>query len=256
MTDDSIIGLCEQAAEIWRNSRFPVALTGAGISVASGIPDFRSPDGLWVKYDPSRVATITALYKNPREVWEFIHEAVLVFTEARPNPAHLALARLEEHGLLKAVITQNIDNLHQQAGSKNVIEYHGNCRRFYCMGCRMEYPPGEAGKLARENLPWTCAECGGTIRPDFVFFGEQIPPYAHSESMRLAKQADLALIVGTSGEVAPANTLPYYIKRAGGHVIEINLGPTAYGGISDIKIDVPAEEALSVLADMLIQSPS
>ena len=244
--------LAEEAAALWRRAGCVIALTGAGVSVPSGIPDFRSPGGLWARYDPAEVATIQALRKRPKRVWEFIREAVLVFGQARPNAAHRALAALEASGRLEAVITQNIDNLHQEAGSRRVIEFHGSGKRFYCMDCRKQFDPAGAASIAAEALPWRCDACSGVIRPDFVFFGEQIPTAALSESLELAGRADLAVIVGTSGEVAPANSIPYQVKAAGGKVVEINLGASSYAGLPDVVLRAPAEEVLPVLEELLL----
>ena len=239
------------AAELWRRARRPVALTGAGISVPSGIPDFRSPGGLWSRYDPQEVASIQALHFNPLGVWEFLLDAVLIFSRARPNPAHDALAELERAGRLDGIITQNIDSLHERAGSRTVIEFHGNCRSFYCNTCRSPQSPETALALDKTGIPWLC-DCGGVVRPDIVFFGETIPAGALLDSQTLAHGADLAVIVGTSGEVAPANTLPSRIKANGGAVIEVNLGPTYFEGVSDVRIDASAEEALPELAGLVL----
>ncbi|WP_457571645.1 NAD-dependent protein deacylase [Desulfovulcanus sp.] len=244
--------LAEQGARVWARCKFAVALTGAGISVPSGIPDFRSPGGLWSKYDPQTVCSDWALDNNPKGVWEFLLDAVQMFARAKPNAAHKALARLEERGLLQAIITQNIDNLHQEAGSKNVIEFHGSCQRFYCNQCNTEFDPRHALRLTHRDIPWKCHRCSGIIRPDVVFFGEQIPVQALVQSQDLADRADLLVIVGTSGEVAPANTLPYMVKRHGGKVIEVNLGQTGYAGLSDVRIDGPAEEVLPFMVDLMI----
>jgi NAD-dependent deacetylase len=241
-----------RAADLWRQAERVLALTGAGVSVASGIPDFRSPEGLWARYDPAEVATLQALRAHPRRVWEFLVDAALVFGDARPNPAHTALAELEAAGLVEAVVTQNIDGLHQAAGSKNVVEFHGSARRYYCMGCKADHDPDEVRTLTREELPWTCGRCGGVVRPDFVFFGEMIPEQAMRRSARLAETCDLAVILGTSGEVAPANTLPGRIKSRGGRVVEVNLGTSMFGGVSDVRIDAPVEEVLPTLARLLI----
>jgi NAD-dependent deacetylase len=211
----------ELAALIRQHHRL-VALTGAGISVESGIPDFRSPGGLWERFDPMEYATITAFRRNPAKVWQLLLEMDLTLTAARPNPAHFALAELEAQGKLKGVITQNVDNLHQAAGSKHVVEYHGNALRFVCDTCRGEHP--------RETLdfskpPLYCL-CGGLIRPDVVFFGEPIPPAAQDEADDLAVSCDLLLIIGTSGEVSPANYLPHTAKDHGAVIVENNLEPS------------------------------
>ncbi len=243
--------LCLQAAAAIRESSFAIAMTGVGISVPSGIPDFRSPGGLWSRFDPQSVCSDWALRNNPLGVWEFLFEALNMFASARPNPAHTALARLEEMARIKSVITQNIDNLHQVAGSRDVIEFHGGCGSFFCNDCRKDFEPAGALALTEKDLPWLCRDCRGIIRPSVVFFGEQIPQKAMIRSQELAEKADLVLIVGTSGEVAPANILPQWVKRRGGKIVEINLGSTAYDGFSDLKLDIPAEIALPGIVDAL-----
>ena len=248
--DDKI----ECAADFWRDAKFPIALTGAGISVPSGIPDFRSPGGLWERYDPGLVASISGLRNKPRKVWEFLLDLDKLTRSAQPSPAHLALAELEAAGRLRGIITQNIDNLHQRAGSKHVVEYHGTAARFYCMWCKKEFDPAIIPTLREENLPWTCDECGKVIRPDIVFFGEQIPPKAVAESSRLVAAADLLLIVGTSGEVAPCNMIPSRVASGGGVVIEINLGRTSFKDVSDLRFDAPAEDVLPAITRLVLQS--
>jgi NAD-dependent deacetylase len=243
--------LCLQAAAAIREASFAIAMTGAGISVPSGIPDFRSPGGLWSKFDPQAVCSDWALRNNPAGVWEFLLEAVNMFARARPNPGHAALARLEQMGLIRSVITQNIDNLHQVAGSLEVVEFHGGCGSFFCNDCQKDFDPAGALVLTEKDIPWNCGDCGGVIRPSVVFFGEQIPGPAMIRSRELAERADLVLIVGTSGEVAPANILPQWVKRRGGKIVEINLGSTAYDGFSDLKLDMPAEIALPGIVEAL-----
>lgn len=243
-----------RAADIWKQASHAVAMTGAGISVPSGIPDFRSPGGLWSSFDPWKVASLQALAVNPKGVWEFLLAANAMFGKAAPNPAHTALADLEADGRLQAIITQNIDSLHQAAGSGTVIEFHGHCRSYHCRSCGLEHDPAVADTLTAETIPWLC-ECGGVVRPDVVFFGEGIPPRAMEESREQTRAADLAVIVGTSGEVAPANSLPYAVKHAGGRVIEINLGPTSFGGLADVRLDAPAEEVLPLMADEILDRP-
>lgn len=245
------VKLYHQAAQALRQANFALALTGAGISVPSGIPDFRSPGGLWSKFDPQAVASQWALENNPKEVWEFLLEAQKVIVPAQPNPAHYGLARLEEMGLLHAIITQNIDGLHQKAGSRQVIEFHGGYGRFYCHECGQEHDPETAFQLTRADIPWMCRKCFGLVRPDVVFFGEQIPEHALSETKNLIPKTDLVMIVGTSGEVAPAGTLPRWIREQGGTVMEINLGETYFQGITDIRLDEPAETALPGIIDAL-----
>lgn len=224
-------------------------MTGAGISVASGIPDFRSPGGLWSKYDPDEVASIRALRSNPVTVWKFLLEAVEMMGKAQTNAAHRALADLEDSGFVRGVITQNIDGLHRRAGSVNVIEFHGNCSSFYCTEC---FAPFDAANIEGSRLPVRCPECSGVVRPDLVFFGEQIPSEAYREAFALADQSDLVIVAGTSGEVVPANLIPPRIKDAGGKIIEINMGPSAYSSMSDIFIDGPAELVLPAIVKNLI----
>jgi len=236
-----------KAAALWRASTTAVALTGAGISVAAGIPDFRSPGGLWSRFDPMRVATAEAIDRHPEAVWTFLLAARDVVDKARPTPAHHALARLEAAGRLVAVITQNIDNLHQAAGSRNVIEYHGGMGRYHCHRCRTRHDPGTARTLAAGDIPWRCRECGGVVRPDIVFFGESIPLDALRKSSQLALAADFLLVAGTSGEVAPANVLPFTVRERGGIVVEINPGESAYRAMADVRIEAPAEVALPLL---------
>ncbi len=244
----------ECAADFWREAKFPIALTGAGISVASGIPDFRSPGGLWERYDPGVVASISGLRNRPRQVWEFLLDLDKLAREARPTAAHKALAELEAAGKLRGVITQNIDNLHQRAGSGHVVEFHGTAARYYCMWCKKEFDSAHIRTLRKENLPWCCDECGKVIRPDFVFFGELIPGKATEESNRLVSKADLILIVGTSGEVAPCNMLPTRVASHGGVVIEINLGRTNFNNVTDLRFDAAADDVLPAIARLVLDN--
>lgn len=211
----------ELAAIIRRHSRL-VALTGAGISVESGIPSFRGAGGLWERYDPLEYAHIQAFRRNPAKVWDLLKEMDDTISRARPNPAHYALAELEARGFLVGIITQNVDNLHQAAGSNRVVEYHGNALRFVCDRCQERHP--------RESLDFAQAplycHCGGLIRPDVVFFGEPIPPAAQAEAVELAQHCDLLLVIGTSGEVAPASYIPAIAKEGQAVIVENNLEPT------------------------------
>jgi NAD-dependent deacetylase len=211
-----------ELAEIIRRHPRVVALTGAGISVASGIPSFRGAGGLWDRFDPMEYAHIQAFRRNPAKVWQLLRELDETITRARPNPAHYALADLEARGFLRGIITQNVDNLHQAAGSQRVVEYHGNALTFVCDTCRGHHP--------RETLdfsrpPLYCL-CGGLIRPDVVFFGEAIPPAAAAAAEDLAQHCDLMLVIGTSGEVAPASYIPAIAKEWRAIIVESNLEPT------------------------------
>lgn len=209
--------LIGQAAEIIMNSKFTMALTGAGISVESGIPDFRSADGLWSKFDPAEYASITSFKAKPEMVWEMLREMDKVVSQARPNKAHLGMGELEEMGYLHCIITQNIDNLHQMGGAKNVIEYHGNSSTLSCLWCGKRYKSEEK----RDEYPPRC-ECQKVLKPDVVFFGEAIPEYALNRSFQLASSAQALLVVGTSALVSPANTIPAIAKQNGAKIIEIN----------------------------------
>jgi NAD-dependent deacetylase len=211
-----------QLAELIRKSTKALAITGAGISVESGIPDFRSPGGLWSRYDIFEYATIMAFEKDPAKVWVMLKEMDELLVKARPNPAHYALAELERRGHLLGIVTQNVDNLHQEAGSQNVVEYHGNAHRFVCLQCKGVWPR-EA--LDFEKTPLYCY-CGGLIKPDVIFFGEDIPEGAMFKANAWALSCDLMLLIGTSMEVAPANVLPQVAKNQGAIIVENNLEHT------------------------------
>ncbi|MBI9110528.1 NAD-dependent deacylase [Maridesulfovibrio ferrireducens] len=243
----------ENAIKLIANARCAVAMTGAGFSVASGIPDFRSPGGIWSKHDPEKVASIRALKSDPVTVWKFLLELVRMTQKCEPNPAHFALSELEASGNIKGVITQNIDGLHQRAGSVNVIEFHGNCSHFFCSECFAVYEAKDVFKFDAKKLPIKCAECSGIVRPDLVFYGEQIPPQAYQDAFDLADQADLVLVAGTSGEVVPASLIPPRIKSNGGKIIEINKVPSAYHAMSDVFIEGTVEDVLPVIVQNIIK---
>jgi NAD-dependent deacetylase len=214
--------LIKKTAQAIRRSKKVVALTGAGISVESGIPDFRGPSGLWEKFDPMEYATIDAFIANPKKVWAMLKEMGSLVERAEPNPAHIALAKLEEMGLLSSIVTQNIDNLHQAAGSRRVIEFHGNSSKLLCMSCGRLY---ERKEIVLESLPPRCS-CSGVLKPNVVFFGEAIPWKAHLEAQEEAGNCEVMLVVGTSAVVSPACDLPLIAKRAGATIVEVNLEET------------------------------
>lgn len=238
----------QAAAEAISASSHLTAFTGAGISVESGVPPFRGKEGLWSHYD-QRTLDIDYFDAEPEACWPVIREIFYDhFTAAEPNPAHLLLARLEERGLLKALITQNIDDLHYQAGSRKVIEFHGNSRMLLCRNCGKRY---EARRVDLATLPPRCS-CGEILKPDFVFFGEGIPPQAVVESERAAGRTDVMLLIGTTGEVYPAAALPRAASRNGATIIEINPERSLYTGeISDIFIQMRAGEAAALLQELL-----
>ncbi len=231
-------------SEILCKSRHAVALTGAGISVESGIPDFRSKDGLWSRFDPGEYAYIESFRANPAKVWKMLSEMDSLFSRVQPNAAHAALSEFERLGLLKAVVTQNIDSLHQRAGSSNVIEFHGHFRSLHCDRCGNIR---DRKDIELKALPPLCS-CGGPLRPDIVFFGEGIPGDAYRRAFEESENCDLMLVIGTSAMVAPASMLPRVAKKAGARVLEVN--PTASElshSLTDLLIMEPAGKALGVI---------
>ena len=240
MSEEYIRKAIELAAKYLANSSFAIALTGAGISAESGIPTFRGRGGLWEKYDPEEVSTAEALRRNPRLVWRLHVELMKVAFSAKPNPAHIALAELEELGMLKCVITQNVDDLHRVAGSKCIVELHGNIRWVRCTSCTFR---ARVDRLP-EEVPPKCPICGSLLRPDVVFFGEPLPEDALRRAYDLCMRADAILVVGTSAVVMPAGMLPHIVKEGGGRVIEVNLEPSAISPIADITILGKAGEVL------------
>ena len=243
----------EQAVHILTGARRAVALTGAGISVESGIPPFRGQGGLWEKIDPMKYAYIDAFYEDPAKVWKGLFlDMHTLMTGAMPNAGHLGLARLEESGVLQTVITQNVDGLHQKAGSRDVIEFHGSFAVIRCSRCGAEYP---SPKIDSAQLPPRC-RCGGALRPDVVMFGEQIRPEHLLRAQQVCAQADLMLVVGTSATVEPASYLPVIAKRGGAVIIEINLEttPLTEHGISDFILKGRAGAIMTQLVDGLEQA--
>jgi len=235
--------LIEEASDIIINSKLTLALTGAGISVESGIPDFRSPGGLWSKYDPFEYASITVFRANPEKVWEMAQEMTELVDGAKPNNAHIGMADLEKIGYLHHIITQNVDNLHQEAGSKNVIEYHGNTSMLTCLRCGKRYKSIDK----KDETPPRC-RCGQILKPDAVFFGEAIPKDALNKSFQLASQARALMVVGTSALVSPANTIPSVAKQSGAKLIEINKEATHLTDtITDVFLQGNAGEMIPAL---------
>jgi NAD-dependent deacetylase len=239
----------EKAARLIRESKHPGAFTGAGISVESGIPPFRGENGLWAKYDPMAL-DLQHFYQNPLESWRVIKEIFYdFFGKAKPNRAHEVLAWMEQNDLLEGVVTQNIDNLHQEAGCTVVHEFHGNSRRLECTRCKKHY---EASLERVAKIPPTCDECQGMLKPDFIFFGEGIPPDAYNQSMALAERADVFLVIGTTGEVMPANMVPQVAKQNGATIIEINPEKSLFtGNITDIFLQGKASQVLDDIFQLL-----
>src|ERR671924_484939 len=227
-----------ELAEMIRGSAFTVALTGAGISVPSGIPDFRTPGkGLWETVDPMLVATIEAFHRDTKRFWDFYRPRFHVLDGKQPNPAHEALAELERRGLLEAVITQNIDRLHRRAGSERVIEVHGSIDTSSCTSCGASYPLERVGELFDDEGIATCASCMGKVKPDVVLFGELLPEAAMAEAQDLSSRAELLLCVGSSLEVYPVAGLPELTLAAGGRLAIVTQGPTAYDAAAAVRMD-------------------
>lgn len=241
----------ERAARLLIQADFATALTGAGISTPSGIPDFRSlGSGLWEFVDPFQVATIYAFRQHPREFYNWVRPFVHTVLNAEPNPAHFALAELGKLGIVEAVITQNIDGLHQRADSERVYEMHGHLRRATCIRCYVSVAAGplvqafiEYGKIPR------CDECDGVMKPDIILYGEQLPARVVVAAQQAARRSDVMVVAGTSLEVAPACDIPLLTKKRGGKLIFINLGPTHLDHLADVVIRANVADALPRLVD-------
>jgi NAD-dependent deacetylase len=242
----------ERAAALIRQSRHMVAFTGAGHSTASGIPDFRTPgSGLWEKDDPMLVASIWAFRLSPESFYRWIRPMVSTLLTAVPNPAHVALADLEELGLLRTIITQNIDNLHQRAGSRRVLELHGHLREATCIRCYRQVPvdPALVQRLLSGKVP-TC-ECGGVFKPNVILFGEQLPVRVFNLAMEEARRCDLMLVAGSSLEVAPAADLPFLAVQCGAQAIIVNLQPTPLDCHAQVVIHGDVTEILPAIVGCL-----
>ena len=238
-------------AQLIRARQPCVVLTGAGVSTESGIPDFRSPTGLWAEFDPAEYASLPAFRADPAKVWRFYKPRIAMLTDARPNDAHRALAALEEAGLVDAVVTQNIDVLHERAGSRNVVEVHGSIRTASCPRCGASYPREKVtAKLETADAP-ACDDCGAILKPDVVFFGELLPLDAIERASELARRARLLLVVGSALEVYPVAALPEETLEAGGALAIVNKGPTPYDGRAELKLEGSAGEILGAVASEL-----
>ena len=241
----------ERLAELIRLRQPCVVLTGAGVSTESGIPDFRSPTGLWARFDPLEYGSIEAFRRGPQKVWSFYKPRVAMLTEAEPNPAHLALAELERIGHVQAVVTQNIDLLHERAGSRDVVEVHGSIRTATCPGCRERYLLERVLELLAEADAPACPACGEIIKPDVVFFGELLPPGVIDRAYALARAARLLLVVGSALEVYPVAGLPSETIAARGELAIVNRGPTSFDSRAALRIEGSAGEVLPAVVDAL-----
>jgi NAD-dependent deacetylase len=238
----------ERLAELVQARRPCVVLTGAGISTESGIPDFRSPGGIWAEYDPLEYATIDAFLADPAKVWDFYGKRLALLGSAEPNDGHRALAELEDRGWVRAVITQNIDRLHERAGSQALVEVHGSIRSSSCLDCGTVVPFAEVAALL--PVP-ACPSCGRVLKPDVVMFGELLPEAAIARAMQLAAEAGLLLVIGSSLEVYPVAGLPLETIAAGGTVAIVNRGETPFDARAAVTVDAGAGETLRALAERL-----
>ncbi len=225
-----------------------VFVTGAGISQESGIPTFRGKDGFWRKYDPMKLATIDAFYEDPKLVWEWYEERRKNILDANPNPGHVSIAELEKHKRI-SVLTQNIDGLHQRAGSSHVYELHGSIITIKCTVCNFK----DQITAKFSELPPLC-KCGNMLRPDVVWFGEALPQDVWGSAMEEASSCDIMIVVGTSLAVSPANLLPVYAKQSGATMVEVNIENTPMSSSMDLSLRTSAAKALPGLVDMISSS--
>jgi NAD-dependent deacetylase len=235
-------------AELIGESGCTVALTGAGVSVPSGIPDFRTPEsGLWANVDPMEVAHIDVFERDPERFWSYYRPRFHSLGDRRPNQAHEALAELERRGMLAGTITQNIDRLHRAAGARNVVEVHGSIATSACTACGASYGLEEVDALFDADGVAICAECGGSVKPDVVLFGELLPAAAMAAAQELAERAELLLCVGSSLIVHPVAGLPGVTLARGGRLAIVTKGPTPYDGEATLKLEGEVDEELMAL---------
>lgn len=252
MNDEKI----SRAARIIRDSNYGVALTGAGISTPSGIPDFRSPhSGLWQQENAVETASIFGFKRHPQAFYNWMRPLAQRVMRAHPNPAHMALAQLEQAGYIKSIITQNIDMLHSQAGSSEVIEIHGHLRRATCIECFSEYAAGPLIErfLTNGNVP-LCSECGGVLKPNVILFGEQLPVRELLAARQVSRRCDLMLVVGSSLQVAPAGDFPVMVKERGASLIVINYQETHVDNMADVLFRENVAEVLPRIASAVMEA--
>jgi NAD-dependent protein deacetylase/lipoamidase len=238
----------ERLAELIRRSRSTVALTGAGVSVPSGIPDFRTPEtGLWANVDPMEVAHIDVFERDPARFWSYYRPRFQSLGDKRPNTAHEALAELERRGLLEGVITQNIDRLHGIAGSRTVVEVHGSIETSSCRQCDASYGLDQMDSLFGAGGVALCADCGGPVKPGVVLFGEMLPEGAMRRAQELAQAAELLVCAGSSLAVYPVASLPAVTLERGGKLAIVTKGPTPYDGDATVKLAGEVDAELQAL---------
>jgi len=241
----------QQLARLIRTGRPCVVLTGAGISTESGVPDFRSPTGIWTQYDPMEYATISAFRRDPVKVWEFYARRFELLSEVEPNEGHRALADLEQRGYVSAVVTQNVDGLHTRAGSQDLIEVHGSIRSASCLACGERVSFADVVAALGDAPAPPCPSCGEIVKPDVVMFGELLPLGAIERAFELAREAGVLLVVGSSLEVHPVAALPEETLAAGGELAIVNRGPTPYDERAAVRVNAAAGQTLSRLLEAL-----
>lgn len=252
--DPTMDALLQRAATLLRNSSRTIVLTGAGISTPSGIPDFRSPtSGLWATSDPLEVASVWNFHAAPERFYAWMRPLARQILEAKPNPAHTALARLEAGNIIHGIITQNIDGLHQRAGSQHVLEVHGHLRTASCLDCHFQRTTDGLWDafLTRGELP-RCTNCGAVLKPDAILFGEPLPYNTLRQSQEDALHCDVFVVVGSSLEVEPAADLPFLAQRRGAQIMVLNYLPTPVDPRASLIIQADAAVTLPRLADMLL----
>jgi NAD-dependent deacetylase len=239
-------------AELIGESRCTVALTGAGVSVPSGIPDFRTPEtGIWANVDPMEVAHIDVFERDPARFWSYYRPRFNSLGDKRPNAAHESLAELERRGLLEGIVTQNIDRLHRAAGSSNVVEVHGSIETSSCTRCAASFGLEEVDGLFDESGVAVCPTCASPVKPDVVLFGELLPESAMARATQLAERADLMLCIGSSLAVYPAAGLPRLTLERGGRLAIVTKGPTPYDDEAELKLDGEVDDELRALIQAL-----
>lgn len=246
----------QTAADLLRSARHAVVFTGAGISTPSGIPDFRSANtGLWERFDPMQVASLEVFRSRPQRFYNWLRPLLQGIWSVQPNAAHQALARLEEAGVIKAVITQNIDDLHQRAGSHHVYEVHGSLRTMTCNHCRETYPADQfQEQLNAADLMPHCPGCQRILKPDITLFGEMLPMQVWEEAEQHCKRADVILVAGSSLEVWPAASLPDLAVERGAKLIINNLSPTYLDSSAAVLLPHDVAEAIPRLANLILQT--
>lgn len=242
----------ERLAELIRQSRSTVVLTGAGVSVPSGIPDFRSPGtGLWENVDPMEVAHIDVFERDPARFWTYYRPRFQTLGDKEPNRAHLALAELEQRGLIEGIVTQNIDRLHRAAGSREVIEVHGTIETSSCRTCATSFELEQVEDLFDDDGVAICSSCGGAVKPDVVLFGELLPESAMVRAQEMAERAELMLCVGSSLAVYPVAGLPQLTLGRGGKLAIVTKGETPYDADAELKLEGEVDEELAALVEAL-----